>query len=201
MVSSPIVYLDQGLTIAGSGYKSFETVEVYFQLGHVQPSLGTAQADPGGAWTLQVGTLKDIRAVKIQTVNLTGQPVVTLEAAGSEGSKASTPVMAMAEKPPTVVTPAPPVGASLVAGTVEKGTTITFWGAGYQPNESIFFMVITGESSGVPVRTVLRAGKAAATGAVTLDLTINLDPGLYTLEGIGAQGSLATAPLIVVAEK
>lgn len=200
--SSQTLYLDQGLSVAGSGFLPFESIEVYIQLGHKQPSLGFAQADAGGAWMLTVSTLGKIRPIKISANQITGSSSVTLEAAGNFGSKASTPVETADESPSAPVVSEPPsVATSLIAGTVVTGGTITVWGAGYDPNESVSFMVITGTSGDLPARKALLGAKATATGALMKDLSIALAPGLYTLEGYGANGSLATAPLIVVEEK
>jgi hypothetical protein len=180
----------------------FESIEVYIQLGHKQPSLGFAQADAGGAWMLTVGPLNKIRPVKISAVQIASAAVLTLEAAGNFGSKASAPVQSVDKSPPAPVVADPPsVATSLIAGTVVTGGMITVWGAGYDPNEAVTFLVTTGETSGLPIRKALLGGKATATGAVMKNLSIALAPGLYTLEGIGANGSVATAPLIVVEEK
>jgi len=204
LASSQVLYLDQGLTVTGSGFQAFESVEVYVNLGHIQPSLGFAQADAGGAFKLTAGILGKIRSVKTATKKMTEAGALTLEAAGSFGSKATTPVTAVANKPAAVAAADPPSTAtSLVAGTVASGSTLTVYGAGYDPNESISFMVITGTSgsSNLPARTALLGAKATATGSLAKDLPIALAPGVYTLEGQGANGSLATAPLIVVEAK
>lgn len=201
--SSQVLYLDQGITVTGSGFQAFESVEVYVNLGHIQPSLGFAQADAGGAFKLTAGTLGKIRSVKTATKKMTEAGALTLEAAGSFGSKATTPVTAVANSPAAVVASDPPSTAtSLVAGTIASGSTLTVYGAGYDPNESISFMVVTGSTGpGLPSRTALLGAKATATGSLAKDLPIALAPGIYTLEGQGANGSLATAPLIVVEAK
>jgi len=208
MVSSPIVYLDQGLMVAGSGFKPFESVEVYIQLGHTQPSLGSAQADPGGAWVLQVGTLKTIRAIKIQSNNITNPPAVTLEAAGSEGSKASTPVIAMAEKPaPPAALELPPVGASIVVpGTVVPDGPFTIHGAGFGSEAlvSVFLQYYGTESwdIGGARSALLGSVKASKIGTWSMDRTfVQFGPGLYAVKAFGVNGELAYAPLIVVEEK
>ena len=95
----------------------------------------------------------------------------------------------------------PSAGASLVAGTVETGGTITLLGSGFVPNEPVVILVTIGESSNLPVRKSLVSAKATATGSLSVDVTFNRDPGLYTLEAIGVSGTLATAPLVVVSDK
>ena len=201
MVSSPIVYLDQPLTVAGSGYRGFESVEVFFDFGVQQASVGFANADGGGAWVLSLGILGDIRGVKSVATKLLAAPVISLMAEGVDGSKGSTPVMVMEAAMVVEAVVPPSAGASLVAGTVETGGTITLWGAGFVPNEAVVFLITTGESVGLPIRKQLVSVKTTATGAFGKDAIVNLDPGLYTLEAIGVSGTLATAPLVVVADK
>ena len=201
MVASPIIYLDKGLTVAGSGFRAFEAIAVGFDLGVQQPSIGFANADPGGAWTLTVARLDKIRSIEKVATKLTAAAVLSFGAVGADGSKASTPVMVMAESPVVQVVEVPSAGASLVAGTVVQGESITVAVAGFKPNEVIGYLVTTGESAGLPKRRQLVSGSASATGAATKDIRITLDPGVYTLEAIGVSGTLATAALIVVLEK
>lgn len=199
MVASPVIFLDKGLMIAGSGFRAFEAVEVFFELGGVQPSLGFAQADAGGAWTLTVTRLDEIRKIKTAVTKLTGSPVVTLMAEGVDGSKGSTPVMAVAESPPVAVVEPPSVGASVVAGTVEQGGTITVTVAGFGDGEGITLLLTTGVNQ-KPRIGVINAGP---TGAATKDILLRsiYGPGVYTLEAIGSSGTLATAAVIIVADK
>jgi hypothetical protein len=201
MVASPVIYLDKGLTVAGSGFKAFEAIEVVFDLGIQQPSIGFANADAGGAWTLQTTRLDKMRSIDLVATKLTASSVLTFLAQGVDGSKASTPVMVMAESPEVVVVEAPSVGASLVAGIVKQGGTVTVAVAGFKPNEVIGYLLTTGESNGLPIRRQLVAGSAGPTGAATKNIRITLDPGVYTLEAIGVSGTLATAALIVVLDK
>jgi hypothetical protein len=203
VVSSPVVYLDKGLTITGSGFRSFESIEVVFDLGIQQPSLGFVISDPAGAWVLKAPKLDQLRSIKNISRKLTVAPVLTLLAHGVDGSKATTPVVAVAESPPIKVVAPPSVAASLVAGTVEEGGTITVTLAGFKPNEVISFFVTTGATTGnLPVRAQLGGSKAAPTGAGTKDIKIGtLEPGVYTIEAVGINGTLATAALVVVSEK
>jgi len=198
MVASPVVFLDKGLTIAGSGFRAFEAVEVFFELGGVQPSLGFAQADAGGAWTLNVPRLDGIRKIKTAVTKLIGSPVLTLMAEGVDGSEASTPVMAVAESPAAAAEP-PSVGASVVAGTASQGGTITVTVAGFGDGEGITILLTTGVNQ-KPRIGVINAGP---TGAATKDILLRskYGPGVYTLEAIGSSGTLATAAVIIVAEK
>jgi hypothetical protein len=201
MVASPVIYLDKGLTVAGSGFKAFEAIDVVFDLGVQQPSIGFANADAGGAWTLQTARLDKIRSIDLVATKLAAASVLTFLAQGADGSKASTPVMVVADSPVVAVVEAPSAGASLVAGTVEQGGTVTVAVAGFKPNEVIGYLLTVGENNGLPKRRQLVSGSAGATGAATKDIRITLDPGVYTLEAIGVSGTLATAALIVVLEK
>ena len=108
-----------------------------------------------------------------------------------------------------------------VSGPVVQGEKITVWASGYAPKESVSLVVQLGfpkasarsadgdgspfienvsfEAVEVPKRKALATKPAASTGAAVFNFKVSQDPGVYTLEGHGIKGSLATAILVVTA--
>jgi hypothetical protein len=202
MVSSPAFYLDEGLTVAGSGFQQFEAIIIYFDLGGGdEPTLGFADANRGGAWALTVPALDDIGGISGSGADLVAAGVATLRADGADGSAVSIPVsiLGITTPPAPDAPPAPGAAPSVAAGTVETGADIEVVGAGYAANESVTFYAITGP--GPSDRSRLARGDADDGGVVLVTITASLEPGAYTLEGAGAFGSVASAALIVVEGK
>ena len=224
MVSSPTMYLDQGITIAGSGFLAFEPVTISVKLGSsVNPSLGVADSNAGGAWMLAINEpVSELSGISDNMSMLEGAEVVTILATGADGSIAGWPVGVMAEMP---VAAAPPsTGANLtVAGPVAAGGIATVYGSGFDSRDRVSIVVITGigegssfspqgqeygfydrgtiAASGVFERFGLTTAAAEKNGAFQLSITApSVDPGVYTLEAYGTDsGSFATAPLIITA--
>jgi hypothetical protein len=220
------MYLDQGLTVSGSGFLAFEPVVVSVKLGStdlLNPSLGIADSNAGGAWTLSVTAVSDVAGIADNTDRLLGSDVVTLLAVGEDGSKASTPIAVVAATP--AATAAPSVGASLtVAAPVVAGGSTTVYGAGFSSRDRISIVAITGigqakswgsmgasyldfdrggtTGSGDFERAPLTSGAAEYSGGFSLAITApSVDPGVYTVEAYGADsGAMATAPMIIIAE-
>ena len=108
-----------------------------------------------------------------------------------------------------------------VSGPVVQGEKITVYLSGYAPKETVslilqqgfpkassktadgdgtpFIQTVTFEAVEVPKRKALRTGPVASTGAAVFEFAIKQDPGIYTIEGHGIQGSLATTILVVTA--
>ena len=199
MVGKPAFYLDEGLAVAGSGFQPFEAVIVYFDLGSGdEPTVGFADANRGGAWTLDVPALSAVRSVSGSATDLAAAGVATLKADGADGSSVSIPVNILGVSTPAAPQPAPEPGAapSLMAGTVEAGGDIEVVGGGYAVNESVTISAIMGP--GAQDRSQLARASANERGVVIATITVDLEPGAYTLEGAGAFGSLASTVLIVV---
>jgi hypothetical protein len=185
------------------------------------PTLGETDSNGGGAWTLKVdGPINGLRSVigggsggLSNMDRLLEAGVVTILAEGLDGSKASWPVAVMAETPVVDVIAPPSIGTSLiVAAPVVQGGNVTVYGAGLQSKEAVSIVVIKGigkgadygvkgsvEASGVFERQGLGTTVSEETGAFMMSIPANLDPGIYTLEVVGVEGSFATAPLIVLA--
>ena len=74
---------------------------------------------------------------------------------------------------------------------------MTIAGAGYGEYEGV--AVILQQSDR---QTRLGNGTSDATGAWSLgDTAITADPGVYTLAGMGMNGTMATAPIVVLADE
>jgi hypothetical protein len=206
-VSGNPVYLDQGLTIWGSGFQPFEPVQVFFDLqGEPDPNLGFANANGGGAFELSLSApLTAISGVTRQQSKLLALDAVTIMVKGADGSIGSTPVKVQAEpSPPVIRPPAEPVtvDASLVAGCVVQGMSLTVWGAGFVPGEvTNVFLVTDSQTDGAPVQSAVGSASASSRGAFSADITITVDVGLYALKAVGIRGTEATAPLAVLADK
>ena len=192
MVSSPILYLDDGLTIAGSGFLAGESVSV-FLLGDIAVFLGFTDADANGAWAMSWDKLSDNSLVDRNGPGLAQASILTVSAEGSQGSRATLPVSAAAGNAPA----GPSIATSLTAGSVAQGGSITVTGAGYGSGETVSLFVISDFSGGAPVRSTLDRARASNGGAFSKRVTVDLEPGVYTLEGFGGSGNVGTAALIV----
>ena len=127
-------------------------------------------------------------------------PAGATGAAGNDGAKGATGATGAAG-------PAGPAGAdgadaaataaSLLGGEVIHGCSMTIAGAGYGEYEGV--AVILHQSDR---QTRLGNGTSDATGAWSLgDTAITADPGVYTLAGMGMNGTMATAPIVVLADE
>lgn len=195
----PVVYLDQTLHIWGAGFQAFEPIMVSIRIDNKSaPTLGFVDATGAGAFSLTLD-IGEVSSVKSNATKLTEAAVIAIVAEGTDGSVAAIPAVVKASTP---VTPAPrPVtspATSLVAGTVVSGDTITVRGAGFASEEKVSFIAVTGTKDGIVTRSPVGVAIANGQGAVTLDLPVKLDAGLYTLEATG-RINYTTAPLVVVA--
>ena len=202
-VSSRTMYLDEGFEVSGSGFMPYEPVIVYVDMGpRTQPNMGFADANSGGAWALTIADVSKLTGTTRSGDKMLENGMVTLIGEGADGSRASIPVLALASRPvPPAVAEPPSVASSLVGGTVEKGGILEVIGAGFQPNEQVTMMVRTGTgAAGEELSKVSGAPQVCnASGAFTAPISAGYDPGIYTLEAMGAGGSVATAAMIVIA--
>ncbi len=203
MTDKNIAYLDEGLIVVGSGFQPFEPVQVFLDLGSVNTAnLGFVDATEGGAFVLNVDNLGAISRVDQHKDALLAAPAVTLKVNGVDGSLASTPVMIQASAPPPEFRPPaeePSPATSLVAGCVVPGESITLWGAGYDAGANISVLLITGAAAGgAPIRSAVASSRTNSNGAFSIDVMIDRDVGVYTLEALGTDKNFATAPLAVM---
>jgi len=222
MVSKPAFFLDENLMIAGSGFRKFEPVIVFIDLGDgTEPNLGFTDANRGGAWVITLSNVGKAEGVATWASTIVESGVVTVTANGADGSTASTPVniLGLTTPPAPERPPDPGAAASLAGGTVALDGMIAIVGAGYAPNEIVTIFAVTGVGTGVrggqivpgagdPLKKGIITGAASDRGVLQLDFTATcaergcvLDPGAYSIEGFGSFGSVASALLIVVEEK
>ena len=216
MVSKPAFYLDEGLTVAGSGFRKFEPVIVYIDLGDgTEPNLGFTDSNRGGAWAINIKTIGELGGVATWGSALVEEGVVSVKADGADGSTASIPVaiMGLTTPPAPEPPPEPGVAPSLMGGTVALDGTITIWGAGYAPNEIVTIFAVTGVGTGIrgglvvpgagdPLKKGIVTRGASDRGVVEAEFAPSgvLDVGAYSIEGFGSVGSVASSLLIVVEE-
>ena len=207
------IFLDQGLTIRGSGFRSFEPVQVYIDLMGVRdPNLGFAAANGSGAFELVLeAPLNDIPGIERTLDALLALDAVTVLARGADGSIATTPA-SIREWTPIVVfrpqPPPPPVDAKLLAGCAIIGNAATVWGSGSQPGEPMRVFLITGSlADGAPIQSPVGTAVANSRGAFKATIEIeesignsDIEPGLFALKVAGIRGTEATAPLVVVSQ-
>jgi len=218
MTSSPIVYLDQGIEVWGSGYNAFEPVQVEIQIGGGQTaSLGNVEANGGGAFRM-VLTADDVGGMlDAQADRLIAEGALTLMGIGADGSIGSTAIAVVAEAPEAEA--APSVAASMSVGTVAadgsftaggvaEGGELYIVGAGFLPNEHAgMFRVkhVAGSSlteTAISGTSLAQLGTAVTDKAGTFALfvpSVSLEEGFYTVQAVGIFGTIATAPLFVTA--
>ena len=225
-VSSAGVYLDQAVTVSGSGFLKYEPVIVFIDLGDgAEPTLGFVDSNRGGAWSLTLSPLGGESSVSRNSGEILSQGVVTVKAQGADGSTASTALHVMGADTP-VVEPGPTPGEapSLAAGTMWIKGSISIVGSGYNPNENVTLLTWVGVGEGVRAGVVvpgagdiekraIKQGIANDKGAVVINLDLACqDPddenedgdfrcllgvGDYTIEAIGSDTTRATAVLSV----
>ena len=184
MVSKSVVTLSELLTIAGSGFRPSEAVTLVLVSDSGKTIVG------GGSGAQVTASAAGAFAMDVNGIGGSASPgVKSLMAEGSDGSVASQPIMIAA----STMLPTMP-GTSLVANAVETGGTTTIWGAGFRADEAVTLTVL---AVGAGVDKILVSVPANMSGAFMVDAKIELDVGVYTLNGTGNLGSEATAALMV----
>ena len=203
-VADSTLYLDS-VQVWGSGFKALEAVTVFINWDDtLQPLLGFVDADEGGAFVLSADATS-ITAIQQLTPSLVGAAAVAVKAEGSDGSLASVPVAVIENR--STVGPAEVdssllvgemSGSGFAAGVASPGGTVVVAVAGFKPGERVNVTVLGSDGS---LAAVFAAGERTNQGgAVSVEVTSNLEAGIYTVEAIGSSNSLATAPLWVVAK-
>jgi len=177
--------IHEAVTVSGSGFKPGEGVVLTLEIDKLNRRVigggvgSQISANNGGAFAAEFDH------------GIGGRPtssgVRTLLATGSDGSLASIPVTIL----DAAVMEASP-STSLIVGSVVTGGNATIWGAGFMGGETI--SISAGGS-------VLAGGSANSSGAFEMEMAVDLEPGIYTAKAVGDMGSVATAPLAVVASK
>ena len=205
------VFLDEGLTIRGSGFRTFEPVQVYIDLHDVRdPNVGFATANGSGAFELVLeAPLSAIPGIDRTRDTLLALDAVTVRASGADGSTATTAASIRAERPLiSIYPPHPPpdVDAKLLANCAIIGNAATVWGAGSKPGEPMNIYLVTGSlADGAPVHslvgTAVANDRGAFKGTIEIDESIggsDIEPGLFAIKAVGFLRTEATAPLVVV---
>ncbi len=124
-------------------------------------------------------------------------------AKGSTGAQGSAGITGPAGADGAAGPPGPPgpggdagvsAAANLQVASVATGGSTTAWGSGFLADEAIVFVVQ--DAGGADV--ILGGTTANAAGAFMRDLDISLDAGIYSLWARGNQGSMKSAPLLVL---
>ena len=184
-ISKGVMALGEPFEVWGSGFRVGEPVLIRFIADNSnQPILGNATANAAGSFSASFAgiggsTTRGIRAIA---------------AIGADGSVASVPVMIVATSSPD-----PSPSSSLLVAEVATGDATTIWGAGFIAGESVSVTALSAGVGGTDI--ILVGGEANDSGALMLSVTISLDPGIYTAQALGNEGSQATAPLVVVETK
>lgn len=192
---SNVIYLDGGVTVIGSGFKTGEAIEIMFDLqqgkGANEAVLGFATADAAGAFSLIVSNLQDRASVVRTSAKLLATTSVVLRAKGGNGSSATSAVSFEASAP----------GAAAVhVGTVSKGSASDYIGTGFIPGELVSFIVLNATGDG----TSASIGSAVADdgGVANASITTTIDAGTYSVIAKGATSNrVASTALIISAEK
>ena len=177
--------LDEPLSIWGSGFKPGESVILLLLIDGVnQPIIG------GGLGAQATANEVGGFAVTFDAIGVAATPgIMAILAQGADGSRAGAPVVIVASK----VEPTSPSTSLAVDPVVPGGGATTIWGAGFKADEPLTVVVVALDGQD----GIIVGGQANEHGAVQMDVSINLEAGIYTLKAIGALGSEATAPLLV----
>ena len=194
MVSMHMLSMAEPFEVWGSGFKPGEPVVIQLRIDEtLSPIIGGGRgaqtsANAGGAFAMSF----DFISQDPDTQSRAGG-MATVFAQGSDGSRASAPVMII-DAPAGVTTPS----SSLAANPVEPNESTTIWGAGFMPGEFVSVLAV-GASAGAD--RIVAGGEANDSGAFSVEATINLEVGVYTLMAVGSGGSEATAPLLVATKE
>jgi len=177
--------LSESFEVWGAGFRVGEPVLIRFIADNSnQPILGNATANAAGSFSASFAGIGGTTAKGIRAIS----------AIGADGSVASVPVMIVGASLPD-----PSPSSSLLVAEVAKGDATTIWGAGFIAGEQVSVTALGAGAGGTDI--ILVGGEANASGALLLSVSIALDPGIYTAQALGNQGSQATAPLAVVEAK
>ena len=197
--------LNDSLEIFGSGFNPNENVIISLQIDDsLQLVLSDTVTSLGGAFKVLIENI-DADPRVLSRIKL--DEVYTVSAKGSGGSIANAPLSIESSIDPLIVVTdkaddteanfealKDDLKASIVATVAVRGTRNSFWGSGFESNERVTLGIVGGPE-------FLVARNADSSGTIILEPIIDLSAGVYTAIAIGDKGSIATWPLVVVAEK
>ena len=183
-VSSDAITMSDPVTIRGGGFEPDESVILQLRIdATLTPIIGGGSgaqvtANSAGAFEVAFDNVSTNSAIVARAGGMS-----TIYAQGSEGSKASVPVLVVANSSPS----ASP-SSSLAASPAESGGTTTIYGAGFESEEMV---------STLAGGKILAGGQANADGAFVIEAKVDLEDGVYTIMASGSSNSEATAPLLI----
>ena len=197
-ISKSTMTANESFTVRGSGFRIGEPVIVSIWIDeNIRPIMKNVTANAAGAFELDFDGLG-----QADNIAARAEGIRSLVAVGADGSKASEPVSIVAfrldDASPSTSLTATTAGLTADEEGACSGTT-TIYGAGFKADEGVAVSSLNTFPDG---GDTVHAGEAAnSSGAVMMSATITLDPGVYTLSAKGSLGSIATAPLVVVAKE
>ena len=195
-VSKTNLTTSEALTVNGSGFTAGESITLWLVLGGDQGIIvggGTGSqvvANGSGAFSASFaeiggGAVNHARAIGARTIL----------AEGADGSRASAGVNIIAK----AVNVSPASSLDVAEGYLEPvGGSATINGSGFQSGEAVAIHAVAA-SGGLNV-LVGSVASVNESGAFSVVVTDEMNAGVYSLEAKGTGGSVATAPLWVVAK-
>ena len=184
VVSKYSLSMSDSFAVQGSGFFSGEPILISLQIdSNLSPVVGdgsSAQvvANGAGAFTISFDNI----STKSDIISRSGG-VSTIIAEGGQGNSASVPVVIVENSKLF-----PSISSSLVATPAESNEVSSVYGSGF----------ISGEVVSITANGKVLAGTSAnSDGAFSIDVTVTLKDGLYSMVATGSKGSEATAPLLV----
>ncbi len=186
---------EDSFSVMGSGFKSNEVVIIQLRVDDGNPIIvgggigAQTSANEAGAFSKRFDGMGLSEANQARAMGLG-----SLVAIGSAGSRASAPFEVLGSPAKTTS-----VDSALAAGATSVGENIVVWGSGFAPNEVVSLTAVGAAGSGN--NRILDNATANGSGAFAVEATNPLSVGVYTLSAVGVDGSMATAPLIVLEPK
>jgi len=183
-VSGDAITMSDEFTIRGGGFEPGESVVLQLRIdATLSPIIGggsgaQVSANNAGAFEITFENVSSNDGIVSRAGGMS-----TISAQGSEGSKASVPVLVVSSSSPD----ASP-SSSLAASPAESGGTTTIYGAGFESDEMV--SILAGGK-------ILAGGQANSDGAFVIEAKVDLEDGLYTIMASGSSNSEATAPLLI----
>jgi len=185
---SAVAATGDGFSVWGSGFNAGEPVTLMLVVDqNLQIILGGARgaqlsANEAGAFMMDFDEFGGAAASIARAPGLRA-----ILAKGSDGNTASTQVRVVSS-----AVAEPSLDSSMAASATVVGEVIMVWGAGFGAGEP--FSITAGGR-------IVSGGIANDDGAFAVESPNPFAVGVYTMKAIGNQGSSATAPLVIVAEK
>lgn len=204
-LSESALTMEQPLTIRGSGFLPGEPVTLSLVVDDIISwTVGSRDseqpvANSAGAFEASFDSIIGGGGGERGVITSRAPGIRSIVAMGEDGSKASAPVMITTSAPITTA-----LSTSLVASPTTIDGDVTIWGAGFKPNEAVLITIVSASDG---LDRSLIGGTANDSGAFEIIFVKTDDSppfakeGVLTLFAVGGQGSEATAPLLIRADK